>query len=1014
MKEDFVLEENQSREFSDVVATYQFTCEGGGAVSKYPSPKLIVKKAGIRLHFLRRGLFYKKEESINFVANPNAGVQYIDNLRGIHFDQFIIGNRSLRAGYLYIFDENKADLWYEFEIDEMGLLAPIYWAKNKHKGIYKDIRTKTGSKEREKIFKQGKVLSIAYSSVQWSVKYHQSMLADADKRAKYMTKAVCSGFEKGMESAYENIYPYNEITAGYTANEKPQEVWFEQKLNHIQANEEDSPNKDNLLEDMFVVLDDVIGAMFDISKVLSDEITKHRANVEAIQTGRDPDAVYERMTGEPASWEITDDEAQMGAMVHLAMTTYKLVYNSDDMIKDYCSEEKRAGIDKEKLLNILGVKERKQQRQKIYAIQDDLGTLIQSDIYQNSYAHHAEDTPANLLDGKYCAMQPLRLLAINPHDIDRSFDLNKDYQENKKWDALIKDTICETTYNPFFVVLNKELDIDETLFGIAEIVDLSNKLAGFIVASLEAYSKIAIKDILITETVSEFKHVKVKGNFDLLLKRLKQLKVYGEEVFEVRYSEVEDILAKNNMEVDKTKVKEGKYKGKGDVLRWNKAKSPAIKLKSSIRGKHLFNIPIVTNEIKTIHSTKVTKLDNQEVKPYGKKAKALLDNAPFRGVVAILQVFNISVAYKVFYNDPTWKTGVNLGGVAAELSSAILSLTNSLKSGSPQTIIGKYAARANIAGLGITVITCSWNAFESSQSRDHDAAAAWGVAAAGFSAATAATIFATAAWAGPVGWIGAGIGLIAVFMAYYLKDNPLETYFKNFAFSNWEEFNSKGEKTYLYNRRFYKFRRTMVKKEYYRWNNFKLAGAELTDMLVCSNIRFLGISDGDKKYTPSIPQYGLGKSTKIKEGYVSNFKIEISFRQFLRSEDQLSYNIFFYENGINRSLPSDVSAKVKISLTEGTSQTSPAIVISFTLPDNLSKNTESCILFICRLHIDADKYYPVEYDNTVRYLGAFSGIYSNSQTIYNSQPIEVNSSYQGNIKIDTLKNLKSGKAWQKK
>lgn len=768
---------------------------------------------------------------------------------------------------------------------------------------------------------------------------------------------------------------------------------------------------------MFVTLNDPIGCAEDIASILHASFLEQQTILDALETGVGLDAKEESND--------SDDEEQIRALFQLALTTYQLVYNDQKMISDYHggaigywnTDFKGSGIRKEKILNILGVEERKEHRSKITTLRDDLGYYTCSDYYKNAYVHAEEGTDLNGIDGKFFAMQPLKLLAIKPHLQDKIFDLNSAEEVDTKWDYLILEYLKGDVDSPVYNVLNKTIDIDENT--IKQGVDLSNKLAAFVKSSLETFASYAAKDVVVTTFVESTKNVTVSGNYELTLRRLNTLQVYGEDMFEVRGYEVQETLKSSGWRIDNGKVIAGTYKGKLDLFRWVKSQSPELVLKETSHGKHVFNMPVIKEVEEVIRTPEY----NSQKQPtnLGAKATKVLDGAPFRGVIALLQVFNIGAAYHTFSKDMSKKSLVNLSGISAEFTSATLYLAEkTLATTISSTAINgvsKIAFGANAVGSGVTAIMCTWEACLSFDARDTDAGFAWGGAAAAFAGATA-MIFVSTAWAGPVGWACAGIGVGLVFLAYYFTDSPIEKFFKNNALSDEVDLlKSQGELTGAYNKRFYLNRNTInPDSDFKKYNDFKFAGAILSDFMVCSDIN-VNILDLINEETSSTDLWEavLGSHETVRQGDVKIFQFVISFRQFLRTADQLAYNIYFYENGIKGGSYEKLDITTSGYVEEGGEKTPPSVKVDITIPNSITKKykPKSQILIVCALSLGNDKFYPAVLNEQHRFLGAFVDIHHSHTTkttrVGSSTNIEFNKS---NVAVKPLDQLLSSKAWE--
>ncbi len=334
------------------------------------------------------------------------------------------------------------------------------------------------------------------------------------------------------------------------------------------------------------------------------------------------------------------------------------------------------------------------------------------------------------------------------------------------------------------------------------------------------------------------------------------------------------------------------------------------------------------------------------------------------------------------------------------------------------TAFNRVGAGANVVGSGVTVIMCTWDACLSFDARDIDAGFAWAGAAAAFLVATSietAIVLKLSASFVPVGWVAAGIGVGLVFLAYYLKDTPIEGFFKNNALSDEEGFNRlEGESVGEYNKRLYLNRELLCPdSDYKKWNNFKLAGAHLTDLLVSSGVQI--------KPTKLINQkeHTEGRYTKpdfITTGYIKSMEIGISFRQFLKTEEQLAYDFYFYKNGLNGGYE-NITQKINpvLRIKQGTEKLPPQIVLNVEIPKEYTDQytDDSILMIVSALSLGEGEFYPTNYNNETRLLGTYvSVLYTETEEVRRWGRSTKISLPQSNVAIDPLNQLLSGQAWE--
>ncbi len=366
------LEKNQAESFDSMVAKYFFTATGGGVVEPVKSPEKKALKPGIRLHFLRYGLFDRNadgsdEQDVNGPSYTDESKQchaiFIKDNSPEHFtvkqqstdentvtlnevevlsleelpnlENFHVARTAVNPGYIYLINDEDPDDYYELRIDESGQLQHVLWEYNKDEnGEYLDQREPSGEKSDYKLVEPGKKLWIAYSPVQWSRQYHHELNTSAEKREKRMKLIDCSGIRKGEEDNHENVVPFKDVKAVFP-KDHPRAFALKGMLHQIHADEkkQDSSGDNEVFEDMFVSLHDPLGCALDVSEITSEKTLQLQATIQAIQSGETIQQAYGRLLKGNLDAPKPDEEYQQ--LFTLALTCYQMVYNEDDAILKY-------------------------------------------------------------------------------------------------------------------------------------------------------------------------------------------------------------------------------------------------------------------------------------------------------------------------------------------------------------------------------------------------------------------------------------------------------------------------------------------------------------------------------------------------------------------------------------------------------------------------------------------------------------------------------------------------------
>ena len=279
----------------------------------------------------------------------------------------------------------------------------------------------------------------------------------------------------------------------------------------------------------------------------------------------------------------------------------------------------------------------------------------------------------------------------------------------------------------------------------------------------------------------------------------------------------------------------------------------------------------------------------------------------------------------------------------------------------------------------------------------------------------------------PQGLIVGGVAIGLTALVYYLKDTPLEAYFKNNILSDAvaAPHTASGTLPWVYAKKLYTDRDNQIpapssvqfwaKDAFKKWENMHVMYQYFLDILVCAIIRFTPTKLLHKK---SIRPWVSTISVSIDVSDIVAYSAEISFRQFLTHQDQLEYAAYYFKDGLDCT-PEKIelkSEKVTIDKTEGQI---PKAIIDFEVERSALKdnNKTSHIVFACRLELEKNNYYPIDIEGEDRYIGAkFTSqeeVRNIEKGLFNKKTIN-KSDYQGPVAISTLPKLLSNEAWKDK
>ena len=360
-----------------------FTCNDS-SVTCNESSKISLESEGIRLHFLRYGLFdyevleedikapkavlagEEDAETFTLLRNDATG-EVIDvnnetnkSTKGIALDEILVDSNpfkkygmpklenfgvartALRNGYIYLINEEDSNEYYELKADQNGFLSHILWEYNKDEnGEYLDVRKSEKEKISYKIVEKGKKLLMAFSPVQWSRDYFNEINGDDNKKKEIMQLIDCSGFPKDHQAEETALaIPFNQIKASFSP-EHGYASTLEDNLKDIFITEreqtkiaEEGGDTNEILEDMFITFHDPIACADDILAGLANQNFRLKALVEAIQTGCTEDFAYDRISTMSTNPPKTPTEDYKN-MFSLALASYQFVYNNKKSTKDY-------------------------------------------------------------------------------------------------------------------------------------------------------------------------------------------------------------------------------------------------------------------------------------------------------------------------------------------------------------------------------------------------------------------------------------------------------------------------------------------------------------------------------------------------------------------------------------------------------------------------------------------------------------------------------------------------------
>jgi hypothetical protein len=506
MERNEALEAYQKEAYNQVVATYTFSVEVAG-VTADERPLLEAKKPGVSLNFLRYGAFsprwyYKTafidvnapEDDRSYEYHPTEeGTDEVNPNDPIELDEvFITAEREFPApsdkasklntaqyrvtgineGYIYIHEEGKENFWLEFAVDTYGFLHPILWEDNINEdGNYKDVRDNISNETlTSHLIKEGTKIWVTLSQAQLSIEQLQKYAENPDSFER-LQSLVCNPIEKTSdisERKEECFRAFNEFTASYTVYEKDNTRVLQSRLDHIAQLEypESRDEEDTTYEDLFILLEDPVQCANDLTDVIDGEMAWLKALTDTLKTGKSAYDIYDELMKLPvysdSTVNVSSEEAdEISYIFALALTTYKFIYDNEELEDDFSRKHGEwylnHGIDDQKLDKILAITKRKNQRDLINNLRDDLGNFLKSEYYNTGLKDFKEGAYPMQEIGKGFIADHLGTLVVHPTMIDRHLLLTSEYKPYEdKWIKQVRKTI---TGNSEFTVINELLDL---------------------------------------------------------------------------------------------------------------------------------------------------------------------------------------------------------------------------------------------------------------------------------------------------------------------------------------------------------------------------------------------------------------------------------------------------------------------------------------------------------------------------------------------------------------------------
>ena len=701
-----------------------------------------------------------------------------------------------------------------------------------------------------------------------------------------------------------------------------------------------------------------------MASVLISKYNRLDAIITSIQNGEDEDEIFHQLdNGEAYCVDTTDRIEQANGLFSSALTLYQFLYNNPEIEEEYGDT-----TDREKLIRVLAVAERKAQRKIIATYRDEFGKYLSSPHYKQHFVDFLEGGVQELFEGKDILPTHLATLAVQPHDKDRHLDLKVDYEGgDDPWAWFFGEVTAAGS--AFDEVLSKELDLDtvqQSILSAKAKFKLSRRFIKCFNTTLKALAKYVVRQKEVT----------------VLLNYLVAHNVKGEPVFFARPSELSkaaspgwkvDInqMAKNHRLIA---YENGRYTSSTDRIRIRSGRTAEQTRKMA--ASHRIRVPI--------------RADSNNLEKW---IKDMIEHSRFKAFLVGLELVNAAVNFRKYAHEDSSKNILSGVGSLAHLMSASSAYAEvKMSQGviqSGRRLIGVTRGFTRVVGFvgsGISVTMCVWDSIESFQARDYDASFAWGLTgvvsgillANGVLASSAAS--GTAAAGGFLGFwptiVLSALFFGGTFLAIYLADTPLEKFLKNNVFNK-----QSGPLRYSPNTPFWYIhaiddqKHLLVPGKFKDWRNFQRAAEDLYDLLMSYRVsdkilNYHQIDDPEKK------------SSRIKKATSSYFganvrvaktvQISVQLRKFFDNISKFDFAVKMFTKGVANPSPEDSILDARVAILETDAYGADILQITYDIPIQYQNTCtlSSELIFISRTIVndELNEYWPHQ-NKQERYLG---------------------------------------------
>ncbi len=364
---------------------------------------MTIKPSTFSLSFMRYTLA-KDDRQKHFTWPQREQTTAYSLNKSVDIANYTVKATSVREGYIYIYFDNKPDLFKELQIDLTGTLTNII------SDLQDDVREQKDPLSRKYYCITNKdIVWIAFSEFQWSAAHINDIRTKSELRENRMQKfdaTQWAGNQNQVDAfTVDNIDAYfpledddtlpNQLEDGRWTGGLMKDLmnsakiqWWMSYYNNVKVIEEVPDER----EEVFFCLHDPLGCADELAIELDDCWKEMEALIIAMQTGIDRNVVLNTIIpGDKEPEDLVDkDKLKQIEMMHKSVM---LLYQTS-----FCSEENSEkygdNLDKERIELLLGKDDRASLRTKIANVKEQFVILLKSEYYIqaiNEYVSQVDD-----------------------------------------------------------------------------------------------------------------------------------------------------------------------------------------------------------------------------------------------------------------------------------------------------------------------------------------------------------------------------------------------------------------------------------------------------------------------------------------------------------------------------------------------------------------------------------------------------------------------------------------------